>query len=46
MTSSETHINKKVVIRDDPVQNPDGAMTMDEVFDRGKGFGGREGWLK
>ena len=32
MTRSETHKNKKVVIRDDPVQYPDGAVTMDCDF--------------
>ena len=30
ITSSETHKNKKVIIGDDPVQYPDGALTMDE----------------
>ena len=35
MTNSETHKNKKVVIGDNPVQYPDGAMTMDEDCDRG-----------
>ena len=28
---------KKVIIRDDPVQYPDGAVTMDEDCDRGEG---------
>ena len=35
MTSSETHKNKKVIIGDDQVQYPDGAVTMDEDSDRG-----------
>ena len=35
MTSSETQKNKKVIIGDNPVLYPDGAVTMDEDFDRG-----------
>ena len=35
MTNSETHKNKKVLNRDDPVQYTDGAMTMDEDCARG-----------
>ena len=35
MTSSETHKNKKVIIEDDQVLYPDGAVTMDEDCDSG-----------
>ena len=27
--------NKKIIIGDDPIQNPDGAVTIDEDCDRG-----------
>ena len=33
ITSSETHKSKKLIIGDDPVRNPDGAVTMDEHCD-------------
>ena len=38
MTRSETHKNNKVVIEDDQVQYPNGAVTMDEDCDRGNSF--------
>ena len=41
MTRSEAHKNKKVIIGDNPVLYPDGAVTMDQDCDRGKSFGGR-----
>ena len=34
-TRSGTHKNKKVIIRDDPGQYPDGAVTMDKDCDCG-----------
>ena len=35
VTSSDTHKNKKVIIGNNPVQYPDGAVTTEEDCDRG-----------
>ena len=42
MTRSRKHKNKKVIIRDDPVQYPYGYVTMDGDCDCVKVFRGRE----